>query len=145
MSTNIQVRAGEAYIPRDELLSLVVGVFRARLSHNLSLTCRSVRLFSCCGSGLIRIRISRLFRIGSYHNISVHNRTATSHFKHIKLQKWCTTDFTSNWSDPVSEPERLFFIRIHFSLKLLPGTVLLKGIITFRERLFNLWVILFKS
>jgi DNA primase large subunit len=46
MSTNIQVRAGEAYIPRDELLSLVVGVFRARLSHNLSLTCRSVHLLS---------------------------------------------------------------------------------------------------
>ena len=36
----LQVRAGLAYIPRDELLSLVVGVFRAKLSHNLALTCR---------------------------------------------------------------------------------------------------------
>ena len=31
----VLVRGGFAYIPRDELMSLVVGVFRSKLSHNL--------------------------------------------------------------------------------------------------------------
>ena len=31
----VLVRRGFAYIPRDELMSLVVGVFRSKLSHNL--------------------------------------------------------------------------------------------------------------
>jgi len=38
----VLVRHGFAYIPREELLSLVVGVFRSRLSHNLVLTCRAL-------------------------------------------------------------------------------------------------------
>eukprot|EP00088_Acartia_fossae_P054307 TRINITY_DN6222_c0_g1_i12.p1 TRINITY_DN6222_c0_g1~~TRINITY_DN6222_c0_g1_i12.p1 ORF type:complete len:579 (+),score=140.39 TRINITY_DN6222_c0_g1_i12:186-1739(+) len=38
----VLVRAGYAYIPRDELMSLVVGVFRSQLSHNLVLTCRAL-------------------------------------------------------------------------------------------------------
>ena len=36
----VMVKGGMAYIPSHELLSLVVGVFRAKLSHNLVLTCR---------------------------------------------------------------------------------------------------------
>merc|ERR1719334_2612430 len=38
----VLVRAGLAYIPREELMSLVVGVFRSRLSRNLVLTCRAL-------------------------------------------------------------------------------------------------------
>jgi len=38
----VLVRGGFAYIPRDELMSLVVGVFRSKLSHNLVLTCRAL-------------------------------------------------------------------------------------------------------
>jgi len=38
----VLVRAGAAYIPREELMSLVVGVFRQQLSHNLVLTCRAL-------------------------------------------------------------------------------------------------------
>lgn len=41
-SRRVLVRGGWAYIPAGELLSLVVGVFRARLSHNLVLTCRAL-------------------------------------------------------------------------------------------------------
>jgi len=41
-SRRVLVRAGFAYIPRSELMSLVVGVFRSRLSHNLVLTCRAL-------------------------------------------------------------------------------------------------------
>merc|ERR1719193_1338136 len=38
----VLVRAGFAYIPREEIMSLVVGVFRSQLSHNLVLTCRAL-------------------------------------------------------------------------------------------------------
>ena len=38
----VLVEAGLAYIPSSEVLSLVMGVFRARLSHNLVLTCRAL-------------------------------------------------------------------------------------------------------
>jgi len=38
----VYVEAGLAYIPASELLSLVLGVFRSRLSHNLVLTCRAL-------------------------------------------------------------------------------------------------------
>jgi len=38
----VYVKRGEAYIPSSELLSLVIGVFRAKLSHNLVLTCRAL-------------------------------------------------------------------------------------------------------
>jgi len=38
----VLVKGGFAYIPREELLSLVVGVFRSRLSHNLVLTGRAL-------------------------------------------------------------------------------------------------------
>jgi len=38
----VLIRGGMAYIPSSELLSLVVGVFRAKLSHNLVLTCRAL-------------------------------------------------------------------------------------------------------
>jgi len=41
-SRRVLVRAGFAYIPREELMSLVVGVFRSNLSHNLVLTCRAL-------------------------------------------------------------------------------------------------------
>lgn len=41
-SRRVLLRSGSAYIPRDELLSLVVGVFRSNLSHNLVLTCRAL-------------------------------------------------------------------------------------------------------
>jgi len=41
-SRRVLVRGGFAYIPREELLSLVVGVFRSRLSHNLVLTGRAL-------------------------------------------------------------------------------------------------------
>ena len=33
---------GFAYIPATEILSLIVGVFRSKLSHNLVLTCRAL-------------------------------------------------------------------------------------------------------
>merc|ERR1712083_1143706 len=38
----VLVKGGMAYIPSSELLSLVMGVFRAKLSHNLVLTCRAL-------------------------------------------------------------------------------------------------------
>ena len=38
----VLVRSGFAYIPKDELMSLVVGVFRSKLNHNLVLTCRAL-------------------------------------------------------------------------------------------------------
>merc|ERR1719369_2291628 len=38
----VLIKGGMAYIPGSELLSLVVGVFRAKLSHNLVLTCRAL-------------------------------------------------------------------------------------------------------
>lgn len=38
----VLIKGGMAYIPSSELLSLVVGVFRAKLSHNLVLTCRAL-------------------------------------------------------------------------------------------------------
>ena len=36
------IEAGMAYIPATELLSLVIGVFRSRLSRDLALTCRAL-------------------------------------------------------------------------------------------------------
>ena len=41
-SRRVYLEAGYAYIPSTELLSLVVGVFRSKLSHNLVLTCRAL-------------------------------------------------------------------------------------------------------
>ena len=38
----VLVKGGKAFIPAGELQSLVVGVFRARLSHGLVLTCRAL-------------------------------------------------------------------------------------------------------
>jgi len=38
----VYIEAGMAYIPSSEVLSLVIGVFRSKLSHNLVLTCRAL-------------------------------------------------------------------------------------------------------
>ena len=41
-SRRVFIEAGMAYIPSSEVLSLVIGVFRSKLSHNLVLTCRAL-------------------------------------------------------------------------------------------------------
>ena len=38
----VLIKGGMAYVPSRELLSLVMVIFRARLSHNLVLTCRAL-------------------------------------------------------------------------------------------------------